>query len=105
MLWAGDRLVGSARARQVGKVWEIGRLMVAEDLRGRGLGRLLLDHAEAAAPDDVTSYEVFTGARSLDNIRRYRKAGYRPSNQPFVDTNGAVDPRVVRLSKPRRTPN
>ena len=46
------RLVGAVRARLEGEVWEIGRLMVAPDLQGSGLGRVLLEHVLAAAPDE-----------------------------------------------------
>ncbi len=94
MVWAGPRLVGSVRARQAGQTWEIGRLMVAEDLRGRGLGRALLEHIEETAPDDVAEFTLFTGAKSVGNLRRYRKAGYRAS--------AADEPGVVRLTKARR---
>ena len=93
MLWAGHRLVGSVRGRQVGHTWEIGRLMVAEDLRGRGLGRALLDQIEKTAPADITDFTLFTGAKSVGNLRRYRKAGYRAA--------AGGEPGVVRLSKPR----
>lgn len=71
------RLVGSVRGRLDGEVWEIGRLMVAPDLRGRGLGRVLLEHVEAAAPGAAASYRLVTGKRSEANLRRYRRAGYR----------------------------
>ena len=71
------RLVGAVRARRDGASWEIGRLMVAPDLAGRGLGRWLLRYAECAAPDDVTSLGLFTGARSLRNLALYQRAGYR----------------------------
>ena len=71
------RLVGSVRGRLVGDTWEIGRLMVAPDLRGRGLGRVLLEHVEGAAPRQASSYELVTGKRSEANLRRYKRAGYR----------------------------
>ena len=75
------RLVGSVRGRaeatERGEVWEIGRLMVAPDLRGRGLGRALLEHAERAAPGSATAYRLVTGAGSEANLRRYKRAGYR----------------------------
>ena len=32
---------------------------------------------EEAAPSAVTSYVLFTGAGSADNLRMYRKAGFR----------------------------
>jgi tRNA (guanine37-N1)-methyltransferase len=105
VLTSVERLVGSVRGMRGEAdptVWEIGRLMVAEDLRGRGLGRLLLEHVEASAPADVTAYTMFTGARSADNLRMYKKAGYRLSKQPFVGSDGRPDPAVVRLDKRRR---
>jgi tRNA (guanine37-N1)-methyltransferase len=74
---AAGRLVGSSRARLVGDVWEIGRVMVAPDLQGHGLGRHLLTLIEEAAPAEATSYQLVAGGRSTDNIRMYKKAGYR----------------------------
>jgi len=94
----GGRLVGSVRGRLEGTEWEIGRLMVAPDLQGRGLGRLLLEHAERVAPPAATSYRLFTGGRSADNLRRYKKAGYRPVGE--LDAH----PGVTVLAKRRRTP-
>jgi tRNA (guanine37-N1)-methyltransferase len=93
---SGPRLVGAVRGRLDGDVWEIGRLMVAPDLRGRGLGRWLLEHAEAAAPPEARRASLFTGAGSVDNLRMYRRAGYRPDRLP------SGDPGVVHLSKPLR---
>ena len=96
VLRSGGRLVGAARGRLVFDTWDIGRLMVAPDLQGRGIGRLLLDAVERAAPDQATSFVLFTGALSERNIRIYKKAGYRPLG-PDPDTPGAV-----RLTKRRR---
>jgi tRNA (guanine37-N1)-methyltransferase len=93
---AGGRLVGSCRGRAEGEVWDVGRVMVAPDLQGRGLGRYLLDLIEQAAPAEVTSYQLFTGAGSVDNIRMYKKAGYRLRG-PAPGTEGAV-----LMTKPRR---
>ncbi|CUR59817.1 tRNA (guanine-N(1)-)-methyltransferase [metagenome] len=73
---AAGRLVGSVRGQLEGEVWEIGRLMVAPDLQGRGLGRVLLEHIQAVAPAEVTTYRLVTGAHSADNLRMYRKAGF-----------------------------
>lgn len=90
----GERLVAAARARltESGR-WDIGRLMVAPDLQGQGLGRWMLAEIEAAGPVDA-DYELFTGAGSQDNLRMYRKAGYRPAGSP--------EPGVIRLVKRRR---
>ena len=88
---AGGRIVGSTRGKVVGDgtVWDVGRVMVAPDLQGRGVGRYLLEVAEGAAPAEVTSYELWTGAKSVDNIRMYKKAGDRLQG-PAPDPPGAV---------------
>ncbi len=94
VLRRAGRLVAAARARRDGDVWDIGRLMVAPDLRGQGLGRFLLAEIEAAAPTDIASYSLFTGAGSQRNQRMYKRAGYR--------IRGEIEPGVVLLTKPRR---
>jgi tRNA (guanine37-N1)-methyltransferase len=71
------RLVGAVRGRLDGEAWDIGRLMVAPDLQGRGLGRVLLEHIQAVAPAAATSYVLFTGVASAENQRMYKKAGFR----------------------------
>ncbi|HYU86267.1 MAG TPA: GNAT family N-acetyltransferase, partial [Kribbellaceae bacterium] len=100
---AGGRLVGSVRGRLLSEpdrpvpTWEIGRLMVAPDLQGRGLGRWLLEAVESLAPAAAVRYELNTGERSDGNRKRYRKAGYRPATDGI-----AGPPGTVRLVKPRR---
>ena len=75
---SSGRLVGAVRGRldQHGE-WDIGRIMVAPDLQGRGLGRALLELVEGLAPREVETFVLFTGAGSSDNIRMYKKAGFR----------------------------
>lgn len=93
---AEGRLVGAARGRLVGDAWDIGRIMVAPDLQGRGLGRLLLEHIQDVAPPAATSYVLFTGHRSTDNLRMYKKAGFR------LRPDLPAPPLAVVLTKPRR---
>ncbi|HEY0951959.1 tRNA (guanosine(37)-N1)-methyltransferase TrmD [Nocardioides sp.] len=88
---AAGRLVGAVRASLDGQTWEVGRLMVAPDLAGRGLGRALLERIEALAPAEASAYALFTGAGSARNQRMYKKAGYR--------LRGEVEPGVVRMTK------
>jgi tRNA (guanine37-N1)-methyltransferase len=70
--------------------------MVAPDLQGRGLGRVLLEHIKDVAPVEATSFVLFTGQHSSDNIRMYRRAGFRlrPDITP--------PPLAVVLTKQRR---
>ena len=86
------RLVGAVRARLHEDSWDIGRLMVAPDLQGRGLGRILLERIEKAAPAAVRRFELFTGVGSTRNQKMYKKAGYRL-------LPGEIAPGVVRLVK------
>jgi tRNA (guanine37-N1)-methyltransferase len=94
---SAGRLVGAVRARlherSDGDVWDIGRLMVAPDLQGRGLGRQLLERIERLAPPGATGFELFTGAGSVRNQKMYRKAGYR--------LRGEIEPGTVVLTKRR----
>jgi len=95
VLRVGGRLVGLARGRREGDLWDIGRIAVAPDLQGRGLGRVLLRAIEDAAPPEVTGFVLFTGAASARNIRMYKKAGYRLRGAE------AGVPGAVRLTKRR----
>ncbi|WP_296605831.1 GNAT family N-acetyltransferase [Nocardioides sp.] len=91
---SAGRLVGGVRASLDGDAWEVGRLMVAPDLAGRGLGRTLLTRIEELVPPEATTYALFTGAGSSRNQRMYKKAGYR--------LRGEVEPGTVRMTKPVR---
>ena len=96
---SAGRLVGSARARRVEQTWSIAHLLVAPDLQGKGLESTLLERIESLAPTDVRGFELL--ASSADEAARsaYRKAGYRPRNQPGGQSSG---PGTVRLARPRR---
>ena len=109
VLRAGHRLVGAVRARLEQDTWQIGRLMVAPDLQGRGLGGRLLAHAEAQAPGGTRRYAIFTGVGSRANLAWYRRAGYRPARglggpaqtAGTGDGGSAGRAEVVWLVKPR----
>ena len=74
---SAGRMVGAVRTARHDDDWFIGRLCVVPDLQGHGLGRRLLEHAESTAPRGIRTFSLHTGARSTDNLRMYRKAGYR----------------------------
>ncbi|MBT0770455.1 GNAT family N-acetyltransferase [Kineosporia sp. J2-2] len=75
------RLVAAVRGRPEGSDWHVGRLMVAPDLSGRGIGSALLTLIERAAPEDTERFVLFTGGRSVRNIRTYERAGYAVDTQ------------------------
>jgi len=94
--WRGGRLVGSVRGeRQDDDVWYVGRLLVAPDQQGRGLGSALLRAIEQRAPDEVQTLRLVTGFRSASNLRLYARHGYVE-----VDRRDHVGVPVVVLEKP-----
>ena len=87
------------RARAHETDWDIGRLMVAADQSGQGIGRRLLEHIEAQAPSSVTRFALFTGHHSYRHQPLYAAAGYT-----VVDGADPLLPQIpitVRMVKPR----
>ncbi|WP_374099602.1 GNAT family N-acetyltransferase [Streptomyces sp. I4(2020)] len=66
----------------------MGRLAVAPDLRGLGVGRWLLGRAESAA-EGCRRVLLATGAASHRNLALYQRQGYVVLPDPRDD--GAVD--------------
>jgi len=90
------RLVASVRVHLSKETAEIGRLVVAPDRQGHGLGTALLRTAEAELPDSVTIIRLFTGEHSLANLRLYTRLGYRETER-----TPAGNYRLVHLAKTR----
>jgi GNAT superfamily N-acetyltransferase len=72
----GDRIVGSVRAFLSAGTCRVGRLIVHPDCRGKGIGTSLMERIEAVF-SRAERFELFTGAKSIDNIRLYQRLGYR----------------------------
>jgi ribosomal protein S18 acetylase RimI-like enzyme len=90
------RLVASVRVRLGDVVAEIGRLVVAPDQQGNGLGTALLRASEAALPDGIPTVRLFTGERSLANLRLYTRLGYEETER-----TPAGNYQLVHLAKTR----
>lgn len=73
------RLVGAIRFREADEVLLIGRIAIAPDVQGAGIGRKLLSAAEEASSARVA--ELFTGSLSEANIRLYESCGYEESER------------------------
>jgi len=74
----GARIVGAARAKADGTLLLIGRIAIAPDQQGGGIGSQLLAAVEARGRDaGCTEAELFTGSLSEANLRLYERAGYR----------------------------
>ncbi|MFG1782069.1 GNAT family N-acetyltransferase [Rhodococcus oryzae] len=93
-----DRLVAAVRfhvSSEEPNVAELGRLVVAPDVQGRGLGSRLLTNVEEHLPASVTELRLFTGERSLGNLRLYARFGYEETHR--TPTSGGYA--LVHLAK------
>ena len=70
----GSRMVGAVRAQRDGDLLLIGRLAIAPDVQGRGIGSGLLRAVEERT--DTAEAELFTGSLSEANLRLYQREGY-----------------------------
>jgi GNAT superfamily N-acetyltransferase len=94
----GSRVVGSIRGEERTGVLHVGRLAVAPDQQGFGIGTRLVRAVESLAGPGVATYALFTGADSADNVRLYEKLGYRQiRHEPLPKGPG-----LVHLEKPVR---
>ena len=70
-----NRIIGSIRAHEENNTAYIGKLMVHPYYQHKGYGTKLLNEIEKYYPNK--RYELFTSARSINNIKLYEKNGYR----------------------------
>lgn len=70
------KIVGSVRASTEGDTCFIGRLIVHPDFQRQGIGTRLMERIERHF-STAGRFELFTGDRSENNLRLYRKLGYR----------------------------
>ena len=73
---AGHRLVGSIRVVIEETKATLGRLAVAPDLQGKGIGTQLLLAILPHLPENIEEIWVFTGQDSVQNLAMYAKQGY-----------------------------
>jgi GNAT superfamily N-acetyltransferase len=95
-----NRIVGSVRANLEGGVCKIGRLIVHPEFQLQGIGSRLLAHIESTSTD-ANSFELFTGNKSLGNIRLYEKHGYVISHIKALSETLTI----VFLAKPNQKNN
>lgn len=70
-----DRIIGSVRASLNSDTCMIGRLIVHPEYQHKGIGSLLIRKIELQF-HNAKKFELFTGTKSVDNIRLYQKLGY-----------------------------
>ena len=77
------RIIGSIRTSEQNGTVHIGKLMVHPDFWHQGLGTRLLYEVENQFPGK--RYELFTSTRSADNIRLYKRIGYKEFSREKID--------------------
>jgi GNAT superfamily N-acetyltransferase len=92
----GHRIVGAVRAHLDGTVLHVGRLTVAPDWQGRGIGSRLLSAIESHHGDHVNTAALFTGHLSESNLAMYARRGYLEQRREQLRP-GVV---LVHLTKP-----
>ncbi len=70
-----DEIVGSVRGYADQGTLHVGRLIVHPDFQKRGIGSQLLMKIEQESK--CQRYELFTGQKSIQNIKLYEKLGYQ----------------------------
>jgi GNAT superfamily N-acetyltransferase len=69
------KIIASVRGKIVGDTCPVGRLIVHPNYQGRGLGTRLMSTIESEFAS-AKRFEIFTGSRSLANLRLYARLGY-----------------------------
>jgi GNAT superfamily N-acetyltransferase len=94
---ADGKLAGSARGVATGNVCEVCRLSVDPALQRRGIGSALIAAIEQRFPE-IEAFELFTGNRSIENLRLYERHGYRHARTKVLSPEVSL----VFLRKPGR---
>ena len=92
LLRDGVRLVGYARVLDDGETWRIGRVVLAEEARGRGLADALMQTALDVCPDR----DIVLDAQTL-LAPWYEKFGFRITGAEFLEDGIAHLP--MRLTR------
>lgn len=91
-----SRIVGAVRGVRKDDECHLERLVVAPDMRGRGIGEALMRAVEQHNSKGVRRFVLHTGDRSQANIRLYRKVGYTETHREFVTETLSL----VHMAKP-----
>ena len=71
-----NEIIGSVKIKNCGDYCYLGKLIVSPKFQNKGIGRKLMNEAEKIFPN-VKKYELFTGEKSIKNIKLYESLGYK----------------------------
>jgi GNAT superfamily N-acetyltransferase len=92
-------VIGSVRASLDSGTCLVGRLIVHPKYRGRGVGTLLMEEIETVF-SHAKRFELFTGTKSINNIRLYQRLGY----QAYREADLSSKVRLVFMEKRQQAP-
>jgi GNAT superfamily N-acetyltransferase len=81
---SAGRIVGAVRAQFSERTCLVGRLVVAPDRQGEGVGTRLMGALEDEVCGRVDACVLFTGHLSDGNLRLYRRLGYAETHRERV---------------------
>lgn len=87
------RITGAVRFRKTDDHIDIGRLMVAQEHRNKGIATGLMYAVEEVS--EAGTFELFTISKSYTNIKLYEKLGYRA----FMEKPGPEDYSFIFMRK------
>ncbi len=90
---AYGRITGAVRFRKTDNHIDIGRLMVAQEHRNKGIATGLMYAVEEVS--EAGTFELFTSSKSYTNIKLYEKLGYRA----FMEKPGPEDYSFIFMRK------
>jgi predicted N-acetyltransferase YhbS len=88
-------LAGSVRGELADGVCRVGRLIVHPERQRRGLGSALMRELEESFAQECERFEIFTGSKSVGNLRLYARLGYRAVEERALPSG----PRLVFMEK------
>ncbi|WP_096190360.1 GNAT family N-acetyltransferase [Evansella halocellulosilytica] len=80
-------IVGSVRGFVEDDVCYVERLMVSPSYQGRGFGKSLMKQLESYFIEDCIRFDLYTGSKSITNLRFYESIGYKPYKTEMIREN------------------